>query len=318
LNWLRHLVHPRLRDIVGGAREKPEEAEGEVCPGCAHLLSADELEAALRLCPYCGYHRPMGARERLAQLLDDESYHEIELPKPSTDPLRFRDVRRYGERLREAQARTHLDEALIVCHGRLGGEPVVVAAFAPEFLDGSVGTAVGEGLVTAVRLAEVQEAALIAVVASTGSRVQEGMLAALQEVRFALAIEPLREKALPFIVVLTNPTVPAVAAALAPLAHIVIAEPDALARRDRPATATTAAGNDAGSATAGGHRVDSIVRRADLPATLARILDLLSHRRPSAEVLPFAGEGGLAAGKDVPSPFAPRDGEASGRDQPPA
>jgi acetyl-CoA carboxylase carboxyl transferase subunit beta len=318
LNWFRELVGPRLRDIVGATRERQEETRAETCPGCARPLSAGDQVAPMRLCPHCGFHRPMPARERLALVFREEEYHEIQLPKPPPDPLRFRDLRRYGERLREVQARTRLDEALVVCHGRVGGAPAVVAAFAPEFLGGSMGTAVGEGLVTAARLAEVQEAALIVVVASTGARVQEGMLAAVQEVRFALAVEPLRERALPFILVLTHPTAPAFAAALAPLAHIVIAEPDALTRPGEPAAAA-ADERARGPAGASNCPVDSIVHRADLAATLARILDLLSRRQPSAEVLPFAGDGGLASDNSVSSPFAPRHGdEAGGKDLPPA
>src|SRR3546814_15267370 len=139
-----------------------------------------DLETNLHVRPHCGHHLRVSAKQRLAMLFDDGRYNRIELPKAPPDPLKFRDQKRYTERLKDAQGKTGEEDAIIVAHGRLGGLDAVVAAFAFDFMGGSMGVAVGEGIVAAARIAVAQQAALIVVPASGGARLAEGMLALLQ------------------------------------------------------------------------------------------------------------------------------------------
>jgi len=225
VSWLTEYVRPKLRTLLG-QREIPENLWRQ-CPGCQQMIFHRDLERNLRVCTHCGHHMRAAAQERLAWTFDP-GYTPIELPKVPLDPLRFRDEKRYVDRLREAREKTHLEDALVVAHGTIGGQPAVVAAMEFEFMGGSMGAAVGEGIVAAARLAVLQDAPLIIYTASGGARMQEGAISLMQMPRTIIATRLVKEAGLPFIVVLTDPTTGGVTASFAMLGDIQIAEPGAL------------------------------------------------------------------------------------------
>src|SRR5262249_46110883 len=182
----------------------------------------------LRVCTHCGHHMRIPVKRRLEVLFDEGVYQLIELPHTEPDPLKFRDRKRYSERLREYQSRTGDVDGVTVAHGKLGGMGVVIAAFNFDFMGGSMGTAVGEALIAAAQLAVVQEAPLIVIPSSGGARMQEGILSLMQMPRTILAVDQVKEAGLPYIVLLTAPTTGGVRASFAMLGDIAIAEPGAV------------------------------------------------------------------------------------------
>ena len=152
MNWLKNLVRPKLRELVGGQKEIPDNLWHN-CPNCEEMIFHRDLEKDLWVCRYCGHHMRMEAGNRLEMLFDNGAYQKVELGDVPTDPLKFRDRRKYTERTKEAQNRTGETDALIVAHGKMGGSNVVIAALNFSFMGGSMGIAVGQGLLTAARLA---------------------------------------------------------------------------------------------------------------------------------------------------------------------
>ena len=187
-----------------------------------------ELERNLHVCPHCGHHMRLPALKRIAATFDEGTGTRIELPAVPADPLKFRDRRRYSDRLKEAQAETGLPDACVVAHGSIGGHRAVVAAFEFGFMGGSMGTGVGEAIVAAARLAVLQEAALVVFPSSGGARMQEGALSLMQMPRTTIAVGQVKEAGLPYVVVLTDPTTGGVTASFAMLGDIHIAEPGAM------------------------------------------------------------------------------------------
>jgi acetyl-CoA carboxylase carboxyl transferase subunit beta len=225
VSWLTEYVRPRIRTLLG-QREIPENLWRQ-CPACQQMIFHRELEKNLKVCPHCGHHMRASAQERLAWTFDP-GFTPIELPKAPPDPLRFRDEKRYSDRLRDARETTHQDDALVVAHGTIGGLSAVVAAMEFEFMGGSMGAAVGEGIAAAARLAVLQDAPLIVFTASGGARMQEGVISLMQMPRTVIATRLVKEAGLPYIVVLTDPTTGGVTASFAMLGDVHIAEPGAL------------------------------------------------------------------------------------------
>ena len=228
MSWLTEIVRPKIRSWLGQeVREVPENLWLQ-CPACQQMVFRKDLERSLKVCPHCSHHMRPTALERLSYTFDGGQFSRIELPKTATDPLRFRDSKRFSDRLREAREQTGLEEAVVVAHGTVGGQKAVVAAMAFEFLVGSMGPAVGEGIISAARLAVLQEAALIIFTASGGARMQEGALSLMQMPRTIIAMRMVKEAGLPYIAVLTDPTTGGVTASFAMLGDVQIAEPGAL------------------------------------------------------------------------------------------
>ena len=198
------------------------------CPACDSILFHEEIEKANYVCPRCGYHFKLPTKCRFEMLFDDGKYTLIQLPKVKEDPLRFADLKKYADRLKDARKKTHAEDAIQVAHGKIGGKNAVMGVFDFDFMGGSMGTAVGEAILTAAQLALLQEAALILVPASGGARMQEGMLSLIQMVRTTIGVQKLKAKKLPYIVVLTNPTTGGVTASFAMLGDITLAEPAAI------------------------------------------------------------------------------------------
>ena len=286
MNWLSNFVLPKIRAVV--SKKPVPENLWTKCPGCEQMLFQRELEENLHVCRNCGHHLRISAEQRLKILFGESSFTRIELPKTVVDPLKFRDRRRYADRLREGQAALGTgSDAVVVAHGEIGGFPAVVAAFQFQFMGGSMGTAAGEAVVAAAKLAVLQEAALILVPASGGARMQEGALSLMQMPRTILAADMVKEKGLPYIVLLTDPTTGGVSASFAMVGDITLAEPGAVvgfagARViEETIHEKLPDGFQRAEYLFDHGMVDLVVPRAELHATLARILGLLRNPHPS-------------------------------------
>ncbi|HTZ72206.1 MAG TPA: acetyl-CoA carboxylase, carboxyltransferase subunit beta [Acetobacteraceae bacterium] len=279
MSWLTEYVRPRIRTLLG-QREVPENLWAQ-CPACQQMIFAKEMEKILKVCPHCGHHMRASAIDRMNWTFDDRAYARIELPKVPADPLAFRDTKKYTDRLKEARAKTGLDDGLVVAHGTIGGRNAVVAAMDFDFMGGSMGAAVGEGLVAAAKLAVLQEAPLIVYTASGGARMQEGTVSLMQMPRSTIASMMLKENKLPFIVVLTDPTTGGVTASFAMLGDIQIAEPGALigfagARVIEQTVRETLPEGFQRAEYLHAHGIlDMVVRRPEMRETLARLIALL-------------------------------------------
>ena len=227
ISWFEKLMPSRIRTEASHKRAVPEGIWAK-CPGCNAILYRAELERNLEVCPKCNYHNRIGARRRLDGFLDPEGREELGAEMESADPLKFKDLKRYKDRLAAAQKQTGEKEALVVLRGRLKGEPIVAAAFEYAFIGGSMGSVVGERFVRAVDGALEQGAPLVCFAASGGARMQESLFSLLQMAKTSAALAQLRERGLPFISVMTDPTMGGVSASLAMLGDINIGEPGAL------------------------------------------------------------------------------------------
>lgn len=286
MNWLTEFVRPKIRTLLG-QREVPDNLWSQ-CPACQQMIFNAELEKNLRVCTHCGHHMKVGAVQRLSWTFDDGKFSRIELPKPPADPLKFRDSKRYTDRLKEYRDKTHLDDAIVVGHGTIGGHRAVVAVMAFSFMGGSMGAAVGEGIVAAAKLAILQDAPLIVFTASGGARMQEGTISLMQMPRTVIATQMVKEKGLPFIVVLTDPTTGGVTASFTMLGDIQIAEPGAEigfagARVIEQTVREKLPDGFQRSEYLLAHGiVDMVVKRDELATTLARLIGLLRVKQVEA------------------------------------
>ena len=226
MNWISNVVRPKIRSFLY-RRETPENLWIK-CPETGQLVFYKDLEANQFVIPSSNYHMRMGAAARLASLFDAGHYEEIEIPEVPVDPLKFRDERRYTERLKDARAKTGLNDAIKIGFGELERLPVVAAVQDFDFMGGSLGMAAGEAVIMALETATEKRAPCIMFVASGGARMQEGILSLMQLPRTTVAVQDLREARQPYIVVLTNPTTGGVTASYGLLGDVQIAEPGAL------------------------------------------------------------------------------------------
>jgi len=279
VSWLSEFVRPKIRALVGG-NDVPDNLWHK-CPACEQMLFHRELEEHLHVCHACGHHLRVSAKQRLEMLFDDGAFTIVDLPAVTADPLKFRDSRRYTDRLKDAQSKSGEREAILVAHGKIKGQDAVIAAFNFSFMGGSMGQAVGAALLTAADTAVARNSALIAIPASGGARMQEGMLSLIQMPRTVIAIDRVREAGLPYFVLLTDPTTGGVSASFAMLGDIQIAEPGAMigfagkrviqdtVREELPEGFQTAEYlRDHGM-------VDMVVPRGELPETIGRLISLL-------------------------------------------
>ena len=282
MSWLTEVVRPKIRNLLG-RRETPDNLWHQ-CPACQQMLFHRDLERNQKVCPHCGHHMRADALERLRWTFDEKSFTRIELPKVPVDPLRFRDQKKYTDRLKEARDKTKLDDAVVVAHGTIGGHRAVVAVLAFEFMGGSMGAAVGEGIVAAARLAVLQKAPLIVFTSSGGARMQEGPVSLMQMPRTTIATQLVKEAGLPFIVVLADPTTGGVTASFAMLGDIQIAEPGAMiafagARViEQTVREKLPEGFQRAEYLLDHGILDMVVRRTEMRETLARLIGLLSPK----------------------------------------
>jgi acetyl-CoA carboxylase carboxyl transferase subunit beta len=226
VSWISNVVRPKIRNFLA-KREVPQNLWIK-CPETGEMVFHRDLEANHFVVPGSGFHMRMNAKQRLAHFFDGGAWETIPLPDVPVDPLKFRDERRYTDRLRDARAKTGLNDAVVVGAGSVEKVPVVVAVQDFEFMGGSLGMAAGEGIVAGMLAACERQRPFIMFAASGGARMQEGILSLMQLPRTTAAVQALRDAKLPYIVVLTNPTTGGVTASYAMLGDVHIAEPGAL------------------------------------------------------------------------------------------
>ena len=283
MNWITNSVLPRIKALVQ-PREVPENFWVK-CKGCNEMLFHRQLEENLQVCPRCDYHMPLTSKNRLKALFDGGRYEEIALnDKKALDPLKFRDKRKYLDRIREARSKTGLQDAISLACGRLNGLEIITAVFSFEFMGGSMGSAVGNAIIQSAELAINKKAPLIIFPSSGGARMQEGILSLMQLPRTIIATQMIKEAKLPFIVVLTNPTTGGVTASFAMLGDIHIAEPGAIigfaGKRviEETIHEKLPEGFQSAEYLLDHGMVDLVIRRHDLPKTLSTLLYLLMNK----------------------------------------
>ncbi|MBI4192417.1 MAG: acetyl-CoA carboxylase carboxyltransferase subunit beta [Betaproteobacteria bacterium] len=228
MSWLQKLLPPRIKRDTGSPKKVVPEGLWSKCDSCEAVLYRTDLEKNLFVCPKCNHHNRITARERLDCLLDAEGRYEIGYEVVPVDSLKFKDSRRYTERLEEAKKETEEEDALVVVQGSVKTIPLVAAAFEFRFLGGSMGSVVGERFVRGVHVCLEQKLPLICFTASGGARMQEGLLSLMQMSKTCAALTQLGAEKLPFISVLTDPTMGGVSASFALIGDVVLAEPGAL------------------------------------------------------------------------------------------
>lgn len=226
MNWLTDYVKPRIQSLVS-KRDIPDNLWVQ-CKNCGQMIFHRDFHTNLNVCPSCNHHHHISPSNRFTGLFDEGKWENIEFPEPPADPLKFKDTKRYPDRLKEARSKTNEHESIKVGYGCIAGKKTVAAAHNFEFMGGSMGIAVGNALLAAAKHAVENKAALIVFPAAGGARMQEGILSLMQMPRTTLAADMMRDAELPFIIVLTNPTTGGVTASYAMLGDVHIAEPDAL------------------------------------------------------------------------------------------
>jgi acetyl-CoA carboxylase carboxyl transferase subunit beta len=228
MSWLQKLLPPRIKSTPGERRTPVPEGLWVKCPACEATLYRTDLEKNLHVCPKCNHHARISARERIDQLLDPEGRFEIGSEVVPVDTLKFRDQKKYPERLEAALEATGETDALVVMQGSVKSVPLVLGGFEFEFMGGSMGSVVGERFVRGVRVAYESRVPFVCVSASGGARMQEGVHSLLQMAKTAAVLQELSRAGLPFVSILTDPTMGGVSASFAFVADLVIAEPNAL------------------------------------------------------------------------------------------
>ena len=228
MTWLQKLLPPRIKRTPGERRTPVPEGLWIKCPACEAVLYRTDLENNLYVCPKCGHHQRVAARERIEQLLDPEGRFEIGSEVVPVDSLKFKDQKKYPDRLSAALEETGETDALIVMQGSVKSVPLVVGAFEFEFMGGSMGSVVGERFARGVRVAYENRVPFVCVSASGGARMQEGVSSLFQMAKTTAVLQELTRAQLPFVSLLTDPTMGGVSASFAFVADLVIAEPNAL------------------------------------------------------------------------------------------
>lgn len=226
MNWITNYVRPTINSLFS-RREVPENLWTK-CDSCGTMLFHRELSDNLNVCSNCGHHMTITPRERFSALFDDGKFTEVAVPKPIEDPLKFRDQKKYTDRMKGAQKKTGEAEAMLVAEGEMNQTPIVAAAQDFSFMGGSMSMYVGNAIIAAAERAIELQRPLVLFSAAGGARMQEGILSLMQMPRTTIAVDMLKEAGLPYIVVLTHPTTGGVTASYAMLGDVHIAEPNAL------------------------------------------------------------------------------------------
>ncbi len=228
MSWLQKILPPKIKRADGVSKKTVPEGLWSKCPTCESVLYRTDLEKNQEVCPKCGFHNRISARTRLDFVLDPEGRFEIGAEVTPLDPLKFKDSKRYPDRLKASQSETGETDALVVMQGSIQTVPVVVAAFEFRFQGGSMGSVVGERFVRGVNAAIENNVPFVCFAASGGARMQEGLFSLMQMAKTSAALTALARARLPFISVLTDPTMGGVSASFAMLGDVIIAEPGAL------------------------------------------------------------------------------------------
>jgi acetyl-CoA carboxylase carboxyl transferase subunit beta len=287
MSWLQKLLPPKINRTGTGTKKNVPEGLWSKCPSCSAVLYATDLEKNANVCPKCGYHNRISARERLDLLLDPEGRFEICVEVTPVDSLKFKDDKRYPDRLEEAEKTTGETDALIVMQGAVKNVAVVAAAFEFEFMGGSMGSAVGERFVRGVHACLDQGLPLVCVTATGGARMQEGLFSLMQMAKTTAALTQLAARKLPFVSILTDPTMGGVSASFAMIGDVVIAEPRALIGFAGPRVIEQTVreklpeGFQRAEFLLEKGAIDMIVDRRQMRDKLANVLTLLQRQAPS-------------------------------------
>ncbi len=293
MNWLTNVVRPKIRSLL--KRETPENMWIK-CPETGQLVFYKDVEANQFVIPSSNYHMRMSATARLKSMFDGETWLDIGVPDVPVDPLKFRDERRYSDRLKDARTKTGMNDAIKLGLGKLDGLPVVIGVQDFDFMGGSLGMAAGEAVIKGLETAVQKETPFIMFAASGGARMQEGILALMQLPRTTVAVEMLREAHKPYIVVLTNPTTGGVTASYAMLGDVHLAEPGALIGFAGPRVIEQTIreklpeGFQRGEYLKEHGMVDLVVHRHELRATLARLCRVLCKAPATVSALAHPSE----------------------------
>ena len=285
ISWISNVVPPKIRSFL--KRDTPENLWVK-CPESGQLVFHKDVEANLYVIPGSEYHLRMTTAQRLAMMFDDSKFETIPVPEVPLDPLKFRDEKRYTDRLRDAKSKTALQDAEKVAFGQLEGQAVTIAVQDFEFMGGSLGMAAGEGVIAGLETAAASRTPFVMFAASGGARMQEGMFSLMQMPRTTIAVRKLRDARLPYLVVLTNPTTGGVTASYAMLGDVHLAEPGALIGFAGPRVIEQTIreklppGFQRSEYLQQHGMVDMVVHRRDLRATLARLCRLLMDRPAAA------------------------------------
>jgi acetyl-CoA carboxylase carboxyl transferase subunit beta len=226
MSWLSNFVRPKIRALV-----KKSDVPSNLwvkCNGCEQMVYHKDLKETLNVCPTCNHHMKMSARHRINWILDEGTITDIIIPQTISDPLNFKDNKKYIDRLKASKGKTHNKDAIIIASGKIGSNNAVIAVLDFDFMGGSMGVAVGEGLLEAAEKAVNLNAPLVVFTSSGGARMQEGIFSLMQLPRTVIAINKLKENKIPYIVILTDPTTGGVSASFAMLGDVTYAEPGAL------------------------------------------------------------------------------------------
>lgn len=307
MSWFEKLMPSRIR-TEGSAKRGVPEGLWSKCAACNAVLYRAELERNLDVCPKCSHHMRQGARRRLEWFLDKEPCEEIGADLEPVDQLKFKDSKRYRDRLIQAQKNTDEKDALVVITGQIDGLDLVVAAFEFRFMGGSMGTVVGSRFVQAVDVALERNIPMVCFSASGGARMQEALFSLMQMAKTSAALTRLAKRGIPFISVLTDPTMGGVSASFAMLGDIIIAEPKALIGFAGPRVIEQTVreklpeGFQRSEFLLEHGAVDMIVDRREMRFCIASLLRILTHRRPPAmvaEVVSDEGEEDASASEDT-------------------
>ena len=285
MSWLDKLLPSRIR-TEGVKKKGVPEGLWSKCDGCQAVLYSVELDRNLQVCPKCSHHHRINGRKRLEQFLDPSGREEMGAELQPLDRLKFRDSKKYKDRILQAQKATGENEAIIVMKGTVHGISVVAISFNFEFMGGSMGATVGEKFVIGVLLAIRHKIPVICFSASGGARMQEGLFSLMQMAKTSAALAQLAEERLPYISILTDPTMGGVSASLATLGDVIIAEPNALIGFAGPRVIeqtvrqTLPEGFQRSEFLLAHGHIDMIVDRRQSKETVARILGKLTHQEP--------------------------------------
>jgi acetyl-CoA carboxylase carboxyl transferase subunit beta len=280
VNWINNVVRPKIRGFLGAKREVPDDM-WRTDPESGQMVFYKDLENNQFVFPGSNHHDRMTAQQRLAHVFDGGEFTRVAVPTVPADPLKFRDSIKYPDRLKEARAKTELDDSVLVGEGRIEGQSVVAAAHDMRFVGGSLGMAAGQAVIAGMLRAVEKKTPFILFAASGGARMQEGILSLMQMPRTTIAVQRLREERLPYLVVLTNPTTGGVTASYAMLGDIHIAEPGALICFAGPRVIQQTIreqlpdGFQRAEYLLAHGMVDMVVHRHKLKATLARLCHLM-------------------------------------------
>ncbi|MDO5101457.1 MAG: acetyl-CoA carboxylase, carboxyltransferase subunit beta [Lautropia sp.] len=287
MSWLNKILPPGLKRSSSASRAKQvPEGLWVKCPACDSVLYSTELEKNLNVCPKCDHHMRLRARLRVERMLDEGSHKEIAENIRPVDALKFKDSRKYTDRLSQANDASGETDALVVMEGTIEGMPVVVACFEFEFMGGSMGSVVGERFARGVARAIEKRCAFISIAASGGARMQEGLLSLMQMAKTTAALARLSAERLPYFSVLTDPTMGGVSASFAFLGDVVIAEPNALVGFAGPRVIEQTVreklpeGFQRAEFLLEKGAIDMIVHRRDMRETLASLMALLQKLPP--------------------------------------